>query len=90
MSFCAIGIGVKAVTIVKGEKLGTYTINSPLRIISHQHDLKLQYYALRGDILSPCGICSMHISTRYGYNMLALYFSYMYAQTLLSLFLVLL
>ena len=57
MSFCAIGIGVKAVTIVKGEKLATYTINSPLSIISHQHDLKLQYDALRGDIWSPCGIC---------------------------------
>ena len=57
MSFYAIGISVKAITIVKGEKLGTYTINSPLRIISHQHDLKLQYNALKGDIWSPCGIC---------------------------------
>ena len=50
MSFCTIGIGVKALTIGKGEKLGNYTINSPLSIISHQHDLKLQYNALRGDI----------------------------------------
>ena len=63
MSFCAIGISVKAVTIVKGDKLGTYTINSPLRIISHQHDLKLQYDSLKV-------IFGLHVGYVYQYEVL--------------------
>jgi hypothetical protein len=52
-SFCVVGMGFTALTIIKGLKKRAYFIDGSLRIIIHEHDLNPQHNPFKGDIFPP-------------------------------------